>query len=81
MQTKLFKIAALGAFAVSIATVPQIASASCGKHPCGSTGGSSGSTGGSSGSSGAVEVPAPAGLGLFALGVMGLVARRRRSRA
>jgi hypothetical protein len=32
----------------------------------------------STGSTGGTQVPAPAGLGLFALGAMGLVARRRR---
>ena len=42
------------------------------------TGGSTGSTGGSTGGT---PVPAPAGLGLFALGALGLLARRRRKAA
>jgi MYXO-CTERM domain-containing protein len=36
---------------------------------------------GSTGSTGGTPVPAPAGLGLFALGALGLLARRRRSAA
>jgi hypothetical protein len=42
---------------------------------------STGSTGGSTGSTGGTPVPAPAGLGLFALGALGLLARRRRRAA
>jgi MYXO-CTERM domain-containing protein len=34
---------------------------------------------GSTGSTGGTPVPAPAGLGLFALGALALIARRRRS--
>jgi hypothetical protein len=36
---------------------------------------------GSTGSTGGTQVPAPAGLGLFALGALALVARRRRQKA
>jgi MYXO-CTERM domain-containing protein len=36
---------------------------------------------GSTGSTGGTPVPAPAGIGLFALGALGLIARRRRARA
>jgi hypothetical protein len=36
---------------------------------------------GSTGSTGGTPVPAPAGIGLFALGALGLVARRRRAKA
>lgn len=36
---------------------------------------------GSTGSTGGTPVPAPAGLGLFALGALGLIARRRRAAA
>jgi len=64
-------ILAIGGVALAIAALPAPASA-CNSGCTGSTGGSTGSTGGT-------EVPAPAGLGLFAAAAMGLVAKRRRN--
>jgi hypothetical protein len=67
-------ILAIGGVALAIATLPAPASA-CNTGCTGSSGGSTGSTG----STGGTEVPAPAGLGLFAAAAMGLVAKRRRN--
>jgi hypothetical protein len=64
-------IIAIGGVALAIASLPAPASA-CNTGCTGSSGGTTGSTGGT-------EVPAPAGLGLFAAAAMGLVAKRRRN--
>jgi hypothetical protein len=71
-------IFAIGGVALSLATLPAPALAcSTGCGTCTTT--CTGSSGGSTGSTGGTEVPAPAGLGLFAAAALGLVAKRRRT--